>query len=262
MKNDNFLKKIKPEIIKIGDSALKSFLSFDRSGVILKHKKEIVTKIDKETEVKIIKVIKKEYPDHAFLGEEFGMSKNKSDYLWIIDPIDGTTNFSIKNPLWAISIGLSYKGDIIAGIIYAPFLKDVFWAEKGKGAYLNNKSIKISSPKDNNKLIHTFCHGQRKRDINFAINYYKQQKQKAFDCRQLGSASIELAYVASGRVDSMVIPGIKAWDVAAGALIIREAGGGVYNFKGDNWNLKDKDIIACHPKLKDMVLKTVKRAMR
>jgi myo-inositol-1(or 4)-monophosphatase len=122
--------------------------------------------------------------------------------------------------LWSISIGLAYKGEIIFGIIYAPVLEEIFWAKKGGGAYLNKKKIKLLNI-DPKKLIHTFCNGQTKRDLDISLNYYKHQKLNSLDCRQLGSAAIELCYVASSRVDSIVIPGANSWDVSAGALIAR-----------------------------------------
>jgi myo-inositol-1(or 4)-monophosphatase len=260
MPQKNYNKILIPIIKKAGEKAKKNWQTFKRQESTLKSKTQIVTATDKEIERYLIKNIKKHFPSHAFLGEEFGRSKNKSDYLWIIDPIDGTTNFSIHNPLWSISVALACRQKIIFGAIYIPVLEEMFWAEKGKGAYINNKKIK-PSPLNKNKLIHTFCHGEKRRDLKIALNYYKQQKMKSLDCRQLGSAAIELAYVASGRVDSIVIPGTNAWDVAGGVLIAREAGANVVNFSGKNWNLNDQDIIACQPKIKKDIIKKIKSAM-
>lgn len=110
------------------------------------------------------------------------------------------------------------------------------------------------------KLIHAFCHGDKKRDLEIALHYYRQQKISALDCRQLGSAALELAYIASGRIDSLVIPGAKSWDVAAGTLIANEAGAEVKDFFGQDWQLTSRDIIACHPGILNNVLKQVKKS--
>lgn len=245
------LKKIKVIAIKnislVGEVLKKEYEKFNRSQVKLKAKNEIVTKFDLLAEKMITQEIKKQFPDHQILAEESGFNKNKSDFLWIIDPIDGTTNFSIHNPLWSISVALIYKKEIVLGIILAPMLNELYVAEKGQGAYLNGKKIKTSSI-NKDKVINTFCHSRKKSDIKKAIKYFSHQKLNNLDCRQLGSAAIELAYVACGRVDSLIIPGAKSWDVAAGVLLVEEAGGKVTDFYNKKWNLKSSDIIASNKK--------------
>ncbi len=263
MKQSAYLKILSPIVQTAGQKAKKLWLNFDRRQIKLKSQTQIVTAVDQMTEKYLVKNIKKSFPGHAFLGEEYGASKKKSDYIWIIDPIDGTTNFSIHNPLWSISIGLAYQGEIIFGLIYAPVLDELFWAEKEKGAYLNNKHLKLSNENiktRSGKLIHAFCHGDKKRDLELALAYYRNQKLSALDCRQLGSAALELAYVASGRIDSLAIPGAKSWDVAAGALIAREAGAEVKDFSGQKWQLTSRDILACHPRISADVLKKINKA--
>jgi myo-inositol-1(or 4)-monophosphatase len=228
---------------KAGKLALKEYKNFHRKDVNLKSGHEIVTKVDLASEKIIINEIKKNFKEHEILSEESGGNEKKSDYLWIIDPIDGTTNFTIHNPLWAISLGVAYKNKIIFGFIYAPCLDELFIAQIGEGAKLNNHKIKISRTVKK-KEIHTFCHGSNQKSVLKALKYYRKQKLNKLDCRQLGSASMELAYVASGRVESIMIPGAHSWDVAAGALLVREAGGMVTDFEGKKWNLKSKDIVA------------------
>ena len=147
MKEINYYKIIYPIIKTAGDKAKAQWHKYKRQNSKLKSKTEIVTVADKMTEKFLIQKIGKQFPSHAFLGEESGESKNKSDYTQIIDPIDGTTNFSIHNPLWSISIGLAYKGEVIFGIIYAPVLEEVFWAKRGGGAFLNNKKINLILPR-------------------------------------------------------------------------------------------------------------------
>jgi myo-inositol-1(or 4)-monophosphatase len=258
MNNNKYYKILKPIILKAGEKAKKDWQSFKRQDTEFKDKKELVTKVDKKTEKYLSLSLRKALPDYGILGEEFGSNNKDSDYLWIIDPIDGTTNFSFHNPLWCISVGLAYKNKVIFGMIYIPILDELYYAAKGQGAYLNNKRLKINNESFSQKEIHAFCHGRSKRDLRLAMNYYRRQKLESFDCRQLGSAAIELAYVAASRIDSLVIPGAKDWDIAAGALIVKEAGAKVTDFKGSNWQLGEQDIVACRPKILDKILKLIK----
>jgi len=275
LQENKYLKILAPIVKIAGQKALKKWLTFNRADIELKSRTQIVTSIDKETEKIIIKNLRAHFPEHAFLGEESGTSQNKKNtknkesekYLWIIDPIDGTTNFTIHNPLWSISVGLAYSGKIICGLIYVPVLDELYAAVFNKGAYLNGRRLRLNNSSTEkelslNKYIHTFCHGERPRDRKIALNYYRQQKAAALDCRQLGSAAIELAYVAAGRVDSLVIPGAKSWDIAAGALIAREAGAIVQDFTGKEWNLKSGDIIAAKPQIIKNVQARIRRACR
>ncbi len=242
---------------KTGKELLKDFNKFERSKIKLKSHHEILTHADLKSEKMIIREIKKNFPNHQILSEESGDNNKKSDYLWIIDPIDGTTNFSIHNPLWAISVGLAYKGEIVLGVVYAPALDEMFFVEKNKGAFLNGKKIKVSNIKTG-KIINAYCHGNRERDIKRALNYYRTQKLNELDCRQLGSASIELAYVAAGRIESIVIPGAHPWDVASGILLVREAGGKVTDFQGKKWTLNSYDMAASNGKVHSGILKVLK----
>lgn len=252
------IKQIGIEAVKTaGDYAAKKYLIFKRSDAMFKKGKEIVTKVDLGSEKIIISAIKKHFPDASILSEESGEIKNNSDYLWVIDPIDGTTNFTIHNPLWAVSVGVFYKNEPIAGFVYAPILKEMFVAYYGKGAFLNGHRIKISSKKKE-KEIHTFGHGGRDIDLSMAIDYFAKQKKVHLDCRQLGSASIDLAYVAAGRVESIVIPGARSWDVAAGVLLVREAGGVASDFAGNDWNLESENVIGANKIVYKEILHNVK----
>jgi myo-inositol-1(or 4)-monophosphatase len=242
---------------KAGAILLKRYKSFDRSKVDFKSKHEILTAADLAAEKEIIKIISKNFPEHQILAEESGERKSESDYKWYIDPLDGTTNFSIHNPLWATSIGLSYKNKIVLGIVYSPSLDEFFYAEKGKGAYLNNKKIKVSKF-SGEKVVNTFCHGSKQKNIKKAMRYYNKQKLTKFDARQLGSASVELAYVASSRVESITIPGVHSWDVAAGVLLVKEAGGRVTDFNNKTWDLDNDDIIASNGKVHKQILEALK----
>jgi myo-inositol-1(or 4)-monophosphatase len=253
---NQYLKVAQKVAQKAGKMIIPKYNQFNRGDVQLKSAHEIVTKYDVLSEKIILKEIKKEFPEHSIFSEEKGKNSKKSDYLWLVDPIDGTTNFSMHNPLWSISIALAYRGEIVMGLVYAPVLKEVFIAIKGQGAFRNGQKIKVSNI-NSGKIINTFCHGNKIKDIKRAIKYYTKQKINHLDCRQLGSAAIELSYVACGRIESIAIPGVNAYDVGAGSLMVKEAGGNVSDFKGKNWNLKSKDILASNKKVYGKLLKVL-----
>ncbi|MDP3043034.1 MAG: inositol monophosphatase family protein [bacterium] len=242
------IKQIAIEAVKkSGKMLILRYKRFDRADVMLKARHEILTKADLASEKIIIGEIRKNFPEHNIISEEAGSSKKISDYTWIIDPIDGTTNFSMHNPLWSISIAVAKnnndKLEIVAGIVYAPMLDELYVAEYGKGAYLNGKKIKVSKI-NKGKVLNIFCNGKRPAGIKKAIEYYRKQKLAGFDCRQFGSAAIELSYLACGRVESFVAPMANDWDVAAGALLVREAGGVVTDFAGKEWRIGSGDVAA------------------
>lgn len=248
---------------KAGNYLVKEF----NKGIIdwqLKQSHEIVTHADKASEKIILDILKKNTPDFEILGEESGMHYKKSDYLWVVDPLDGTTNFRVHNPLFSISIGLYYKQRPIVGVVYVPYLKELYTAEVGKGAFLNGKRLKVSNTKDIKKSFLTYCHGSEGKHIKKAVELYKYFKLNSIDMRQLGSAAIELAWVASARVESIVIPGVKPWDAAAGILLVKEAGGKVTDFNNDNWSIYNKgkvmmniDLLATNGKVHKTILNKI-----
>ena len=251
--------KIKPIVLmavkKAGIELEKRYYKFNRANSILKSHHEILTQADLKAEKIIITELKKHFPQYKIIAEESGITKNNSNYTWIIDPLDGTTNFSMHNPLWSTSVALAYKNEVIFGIIHAPMLKETYIAQKGKGAFLNGKKIKVSNI-NKGKILNAFCHGSKDKDIKKAVKYYQKQKFNHFDCRQIGSATIELAYVACGRLESIIIPGANPWDVGAGTLMVQEAGGKVTDAKNKKWNLKSADMIASNKKIHSDILKT------
>jgi myo-inositol-1(or 4)-monophosphatase len=248
---------IEPAIRQAGDLLKQKFVNFSRTDATLKSAHEVVTQWDTESEKIIIKAIRDNFPEHEILSEEVGEAGMKSDWLWIIDPLDGTTNFTIHNPYWCVSVALVYQGQIVLGMIYAPFLSEFFVARSGEGAWLNEKPILVSSI-SSGKVINAFCHGYKTEDIEKAIEYFKYQKLNNFDCRQLGSAALELAYTAAGRVESIMIPGGRAWDVAAGVLLVKEAKGKVTDFEGQDWNLEMKNMLASNGLIHEQLLEILK----
>ncbi|MFA4999992.1 MAG: inositol monophosphatase family protein [Patescibacteria group bacterium] len=257
MNNHKFKRILIATIKSAGASLLKDYKTMKRTEAQLKGGRDLVTPADLKSEKIIISAIKKNFPNHQILSEEAGLSAKHEDYLWIIDPLDGTTNFYIHNPLWSVSVALAYKGELILGAIYAPLLDELYFAAKGQGAYLNNKKIKVRD--DKLKNINAFCHGREDKNIKRALKYFSYQKQNALDCRQLGSAAIELAYVATGRLASFLVPGAWAWDVAAGVLLVREAGGRVTDFKGRDWKIKERDLLAANKKVHGEILRTIRK---
>jgi myo-inositol-1(or 4)-monophosphatase len=225
------------------------------------HKKvnDLVTKIDKKVELFITKTIKKNFPDHAIYAEETGKNDKKSDYRWIIDPIDGTTNFVHQMPFFAVSIALEYKDKIILGAVYNPMLDEMFFAERGKGATLNGKKIHVSKVKKlADSLLATGFHPQY-RDHN--MQFFETFTQKTHGIRRLGAASIDLCYTACGILDGFWEFGLEAWDIAAGALILQEAGGQATNTDGTPLTYDQKAILATNKHLHPEMLAILKSPM-
>lgn len=224
-----------------------------------KAKNDLITNIDKASENLIIQEIQKNFPDHAIFAEESVNSKksfNNAEYVWFIDPLDGTTNFVHGLPIYAVSIGLlkknSIKGEILAGVVFAPVFNELFYAEKGKGAYLNGKKIKVSSVKKlaDSMVVTGFPPTQK--EIN--LPYLEIMIKKAQAVRRLGSAALDLCYTACGRFDGFWEFGLKPWDIAAGSLIVKEAGGKITDTNGNIINLFGADILASNKKIhKEMV---------
>ena len=207
---------------------------------------DLVTNVDKLAEEKIIAVIKSHFPEHAILGEESGgHSINSSDYVWIIDPIDGTTNYAHNFPQFAVSIGLTYKNEIILGVVFDAFKNEMFWGAKGTGAFLNADPIKVSEINTLNKaLLSTGFPYNRDEILEENLRYFKQFVYKAQAVRRPGSASLDLCYVACGRIDGFWELNLAPWDTAGGVCIIEEAGGKVTNFNSETFNPDVKNIIA------------------
>ena len=239
-----------------GRKIIAEFYRLHRQDIRFKTRREVVTKADLIAEKIILSAIRKKFPDHSILSEESGWDKHKrSPYLWIVDPLDGTTNFSYHNPLFAVSIALLRDGQIVLGVIYVPFLDIMISAEQGKGARWNGKPIHVSAKQQIAKSFLTFCHGNSKQDLRRGLAAYHRVKQKFFDVRQLGSAAMEMAWVGAGYVDGYFSPGARSWDVAAGVLIVREAGGIVTDFKGRPWTIESQEIVASNKTIHPFILK-------
>lgn len=210
--------------------------------------KNTVTRIDKEAEKFIINKIRKKYPQHTIVSEESDIQKGNT-FSWFIDPIDGTNNFLHNFPLYAVSIAFADSGILLNGAVYVPFFNELFYAARNKGAYLNNKKITVSKTENLDKsLIATGFAGLRdnlkKEEENKIINNFVNVLNHIQGIRRLGSAAIDLCYVAIGRCDGFWEHNLNSWDLAAGSLIVREAGGRVTDLNGNNKILNSNNIIA------------------
>ncbi|RFS24003.1 inositol monophosphatase [Chitinophaga silvatica] len=219
---------------------------------------DLVTEVDKKSEAAIISVIKETYPDHFILSEEVGEIKTSSTIKWIIDPIDGTVNFANGIPICCISIGVEKDGEIILGAVYNPFMNELFVAEKGQGATLNNKPIHVSSKTDIAKscLVTGFPY-QWEETPNNPLIAFESIVKRGIPVRRLGSAAIDLCWVACGRFDGFYEHHLQPWDSAAGSLIVTESGGKITDFSGNPYSPYTKQVLATngliHQALQDLV---------
>lgn len=225
----------------------------DRVKVTEKNPNDFVTEVDQAAEQAIIEVLKTAYPDHAILAEESGASANLHDdneNVWIIDPLDGTTNFIHGFPQYCVSIALQQRGQITQAVVYDPTRNDLFTATKGAGAYLNEKRIRVTKrDKIADALIGTGFPFRPTDDIDQYLKMFKIMSQSCAGLRRPGSAALDLAYVAAGRLDGFFEKGLKPWDLAAGSLLITESGGIVGTFEGESDYLYKGDILAGTPKV-------------
>lgn len=187
---------------------------------------DLVTEMDLWTESFLLEKIQLTYPTHTCITEETGKNQQVSDYVWIIDPIDGTTNYAHGFPFFAISIALQYKGETVLGVVYAPKLNECFHAIKGEGAYVNEQKLQVSAPKDVKKsLLATGFPYDRATAVDNNVDYFSHMMKRVQGIRRAGSAALDLCYVAKGTLDGYWEMKLKIWDIAAGALIVKEAGG-------------------------------------
>lgn len=243
------LKIVKQAVIKAGEALEKEFKKWQRGKATYKKHDEIVTWCDKKSEGTILNILNKNFPDYAVLSEESGKNNKSSDYSWVIDPMDGTSNFTIHNPLFTVSVSLLYKDQIVLGVTYMPVLNELYHAVSGAGAFRNNKKIKVSEINLLKKSFITYCHGQTLKTHRQAYKVYEHFHEVARDCRHFGSTTLELAMVAAGNTEALIVAQAKIWDIAAGIILIREAGGKVTDFQGKEWNLKSKTLLAANKKI-------------
>jgi len=223
----------------------------DRIKVTEKQHNDFVTEVDQAAEQAIIEVLKTAYPDHAILAEESGASDNSpNDNVWIIDPIDGTTNFIHGFPQYCVSIALQQRGQLTQAVIYDPTRNELFTATRGGGAFLNDKRIRVTKrDKMADALIGTGFPFRDMKGLDEYLRMFRVMTEKCAGLRRPGSAALDLAYVAAGRLDGFFEKGLRPWDIAAGSLLITEAGGLTGTFAGESDYLYKGDTIAGTPKI-------------
>ena len=218
---------------------------------------DFVTEVDLASEKEIIRVLKASYPDHAFLGEESGLT-HQADNIWIIDPLDGTTNFLHGFPQYCISIALEQKGEITQAVIYDPNRNDLFTATKGQGAYLNQRRMRVSNKsKLKESILGTGFPFRDFQHLPVYLKIFEEVVRGTSGVRRPGSAALDLAYVAAGWFDGFFEINLSKWDIAAGGLLVTEAGGIVSDFsEKDGW-LESGNIVAANPKIYEPLIKII-----
>jgi myo-inositol-1(or 4)-monophosphatase len=225
--------------------------------VSAKRDKDFVTEVDKAAEEAIIGVLKTAYPDHAILAEESGASGD-SDYVWIIDPLDGTTNFIHGFPQYCVSIALAHKGLLTHAVVYDPTRNELFTAVKGAGAYLNDRRIRVSKRvKLNEVLVGTGFPFRYFEHVDAYLGIFRDMMHKTAGVRRPGAAALDLAWVAAGRIDGFWELGLSPWDMAGGALLITEAGGLVGDLSGEQKYLETGNIVGGNPKVFAQLLQII-----
>jgi myo-inositol-1(or 4)-monophosphatase len=220
----------------------------------------LVTNVDREVEAILIGSLHKAFPDIGFLSEEAGKINYNSGLRWVIDPIDGTTNFAHGFPFYAISVALEKAGKPVLGIVYNPEHDEFFYAEKGKGAFLNGKPIKVSSQKELKKsLLMTGFSYNLGKSMEANLVHFRNFLLASQAVRRAGSASLDLCYVACGRLEGFWELDLFPWDTAAGWLIVKEAGGEVTDFSGKQFNNNSRQILATNAKIHRQMLKILSR---
>jgi myo-inositol-1(or 4)-monophosphatase len=249
------LKPALMEAIKDGAGEIIRFFNGDFKISNKEGINNLVTEADHAAEKAIMKVIKKNFPDHFILSEEAGEIKMDSAYKWIIDPIDGTVNFAHGIPLNCVSIGIEFNKEIIMGAVFNPHLNELFFAEKGKGSVLNDKPIHVSSETRVIKacLVTGFPYTYLDAP-NGPLDVFDRLIRKGIPVRRLGSAAIDLCWVAAGRFDGFYEHSLEAWDSSAGFLIVEEAGGKVTDLKGEKFSPYQHGMVATNGKIHEELL--------
>lgn len=245
---------------KAAKIVIRDFGEIEKLQVSVKGPGDFVTMSDKKAEKILIEELGKARPNYSILSEEIGEIKNDEAFKWIIDPIDGTSNFLHGVPHFGISIGLEQNKEIICGIIFDPIKDEMFVAEKGKGSYLNNQRMRVSArSKLEDCIIFTGGPRRQSKERDLAIEEYKKFSSKVLiPIRKMGSASLDMAYVAAGRCDGFWQRNLNYWDIAAGIILVKEAGGFVTDFSGNDEYIKNETILVTNSLINEEMIEVLK----
>jgi len=220
----------------------------------------LVTNVDKQSEAMIIERICARYPGHQVLAEEGGGRETSSPFKWIIDPLDGTTNYTHGFPVFSVSIAVEHEGEVIAGVVYDPNLDELFTAEKGKGAFLNGKRLRVTGVSDlARSLLATGFPYNVRENPDHCIEHFIDFLKEAQAVRRLGSAALDLAYVAAGRLDGFWEVNLNPWDMAAAALCVAEAGGRLTDFAGEQFSIYRRQVVSSNALIHEEMLRVLRR---
>ena len=245
---------------KAAKTLIRDFGEIEKLQVSIKRPGDFVTASDKKIEKILIEELQKARPEYSILSEEAGQIKNDGEFRWIIDPIDGTANFLHGIPHFGISIGLEHDKEIICGIIYDPIKDEMFSAEKGNGSYLNNQRLRVSArSKLKNSIIFTGGPRKNAEGKEFSLEEYKKFSSIVeIPIRKMGSAALDMAYVAAGRSDGFWQRNLKYWDIAAGIILVKEAGGFVTDFKGNSDFIENETILVTNSRINEEMIEILK----
>ncbi len=240
-----------------GDIILRSSDNIGHLKIDQKGKNDFASEVDRTAEREIINIIRTAYPDHAILAEESGEHQG-NDFVWVIDPLDGTTNFLHGFPQYAVSIALKHKGRLEVAVIYDPLRDELFTAKRGGGAMLNSRRLRVTNQTSmKGALIGTGFPFKTDLHLDAYVGMFKTISMQAAGIRRAGAAALDLAYVAAGRLDGFWEIGIMEWDMAAGILLIKEAGGVVTDFSFNDNYLASGNVIAGSPKMHQMLYQLI-----
>ncbi|MBL8215098.1 MAG: inositol monophosphatase [Bryobacterales bacterium] len=241
------------EIAREAGALLNDFAA-RRIGFELKGEHDLVTEADRQSEKLIVARLKAAFPQHAIIAEEGGGQEGHHGFCWYVDPLDGTTNFAHGFPVYNVTLALEKDGEIIAGVIYDPTRDEMFAAEKGSGAYLNTERIHVSKTASIADSLVGTGFPSRRRHLNINVHFYHQLAMATHGVRRAGAAAIDLAYVACGRLDAFWEFGLNPWDMAAGWLLVTEAGGVMTDMKGGPMQVRSPHYLADNGLLHDEML--------
>ena len=241
------------EIARESGALLANFFE-RRIGFELKGEYDLVTEADRASERLIVERLRTHFPTHSIVAEEGGGIENSSEYRWYVDPLDGTTNFAHGFPVYNVTLGLERNGEMIAGVVYDPSRDELFAAEKGGGAHLNNRRIRVSATASLDDALVATGFPSRKRHQNVNVHFYYQLAMVSHGVRRAGAAALDLAYVASGRLDAFWEFGLNPWDMAAGMLLVTEAGGRCSDMNGNPALLRGPHLLADNGRFHEQIL--------
>ena len=244
---------------RAGSIINRASLSGGALNVRSKRVNDFVTQVDQAAEEAIIEIVRKAHPDHGILAEESGKTAGAAEYVWIIDPLDGTTNFIHGFPQYCVSIAVEHRGALAHGVVYDPVKNELFTASKGRGAFLNDRRIRVSKcTRLKESLVGTGFPFKELSRLDLYTGQLRNLIQGSAGVRRAGAAALDLAYVACGRLDAFWEMGLLPWDMAAGALLIQEAGGLVADFSGEARYMQSGDVSAATPKVFPQLLEALR----